>query len=200
MKFITFLCVLFISACSVNVVEMTPEPTKQVFDLTDSEGDGIIKARDLCPESKFGVKVGNRGCSSNSVYTIRHRLDVNFDVNSYIVKDEYIPQIKKLADFMSEHSKINVLIEGHTSIRGSATYNKILSKNRAMAIKEILVNRYNIASQRVTTIGYGFEKLLLEGDDAFIHEQNRRIVAEITSDVSFTDMKWTIYSVDDEIE
>ena len=91
-------------------------------------------------------------------------------------------------------------IEGHTSIRGKAELNKTLSQNRAQAIKDILITQFNIAADRIEPIGYGFEKLLLEGDDEYIHARNRRIVAEISSDRSFTDMKWTIYSVDDEVE
>ncbi len=179
---------------------MTPEPTNQEFDLTDSEGDGIIKARDDCPDSNKGEKVDNNGCGSNTVHTIKHRLDVNFDTNSSVVKSEYLPQIKELANFMTEFPQVSVSIEGHTSILGSDTHNKKLSNNRARSIKNILIQRFDIAGDRITTVGYGFEKLLFEGDDEYSHEKNRRIVAEISSDKSLTDMKWTIYSVDSEIE
>ncbi|HCM48135.1 MAG TPA: OmpA family protein [Colwellia sp.] len=200
MKFIIFICVLLLSACSISVVDMTPEPTNQEFDLTDSEGDGIIKARDDCPDSNKGEKVDNNGCGSNTVHTIKHRLDVNFDTNSSVVKSEYLPQIKELANFMTEFPQVSVSIEGHTSILGSDTHNKKLSNNRARSIKNILIQRFDIAGDRITTVGYGFEKLLFEGDDEYSHEKNRRIVAEISSDKSLTDMKWTIYSVDSEIE
>ncbi|PKI17599.1 OmpA family protein [Colwellia sp. 12G3] len=200
MKLITILSVLLLSACSVQVIDMTPEPTKQKFDLSDSEGDGIILARDECPNSNAGAQVGNNGCGSNTVHKIRHRLDVNFDTNSFKVKDEYIEKIGKLAEFMTEYPQVVVSIEGHTSIRGLAAHNIKLSQNRAEAIKEILIQQFNIASDRVTTVGYGFEKLLLEGNDEYIHEKNRRIVAEISSDKEIIDMKWTIYSVDNEVE
>jgi len=200
MKFITFLCVLFLSACSVQIVEMTPEPTKQKFDLTDNEGDGVIQARDECPDSFAGAEVGNNGCGSNTIHTVRHRLDVNFDTNSYKVSDEYIPLIEKLSEFMTEFPQVQVTIEGHTSIKGLAEYNKKLSLNRAQAIKDILIERFNISNERVATVGYGFEQLLFEGDDSYIHAKNRRIVAEISSDREITDMKWTIYSVDSEQE
>ena len=200
MKFIIFIWVFFLSACSVQVIDMTPEPTTQKFDLTDSEGDGIIKARDDCPDSNIGAKVGNNGCGSSTVHTIRHRLDVNFDTNSSVVKSEYLPKIKELADFMTEYPQVIVSIEGHTSILGSARHNKKLSNNRARSIKNILIQRFDIASSRITTVGYGFEQILFEGDDEYSHEKNRRIVAEISSDKSLTDMKWTIYSVDSEVE
>jgi outer membrane protein OmpA-like peptidoglycan-associated protein len=179
---------------------MTEKPTEQKYDLTDMEGDGVIKARDNCPDSYPGSQVNNEGCGSQSVETVRRKLEVNFDTNSYVVKREYFPEIKKLADFMTEFPQTLVTIEGHTSIRGSAALNQKLSENRAIAIKNILSQQFNIAADRITAIGYGFEKLLLEGNDEYIHARNRRIVAEISSDKSFIDMKWNIYSVDDEAE
>ena len=198
MKLLTIICVLFLSACSVQVIEMTPEPTKQKFDLTDSEGDGVIQARDKCPDSYAGSEVGNNGCGSTTLHTVRHRLDVNFDTDSYKVKDDYLAKIEMLAEFMTVFPQVQVSIEGHTSTKGLATYNKTLSKNRAQAIRNILIEKFNIASDRVTIVGYGFERLLFEGDDDYIHAKNRRIVAELSSDRKITDMKWTIYSVDSE--
>ncbi|PKG39279.1 OmpA family protein [Psychromonas sp. Urea-02u-13] len=200
MKFVIFLGIFFISACSVQVIDMTAEPTVQKFDLSDSEGDGIISARDECPESNTGAQVSNNGCGSNTVETVHRKLEVNFDNNSYAVKSEYLFEVEKLADFMIEYPQTEVAIEGHTSIRGKAALNKKLSQNRAQAIKNILIKKFNITDERITAVGYGFENLLLEGDDEYIHARNRRIVAEISSDRSLTDMKWTIYSVDDELE
>lgn len=200
MKILTLFFACLLSACSVQIVEMTPEPTPQKFDLTDGEGDGVILARDECPNSSIGAKVGNNGCGTRTIETLRRKIEVNFDTNSFVVKDEYIEEVKKLADFLIEYPETKVTVEGHTSIRGKAEFNKTLSQNRAQAIKDILIERFNIEGKRIIAVGYGFEKLLLEGDDEYIHARNRRIVAEISNDISSTDMKWTIYSVDDEVE
>lgn len=200
MKILNLFFVLLLSACSVQIVEMTPEPTQQKFDLSDGEGDGIILARDECPNSSIGAKVGNNGCGTRTIETLRRKVEVNFDTNSFVVKDEYLEEVKELADFLIAYPETKVTIEGHTSIRGKAELNKTLSQNRAQAIKDILIERFNIEGKRVIAVGYGFEKLLLEGDDEYIHARNRRIVAEISNDITSTDMKWTIYSVDDEVE
>jgi len=200
MKILTILCLLFLSACSVQVIDMAPEPTKQKFDLSDTEGDGIIKARDECVNSAPGTKVDNNGCGSNKVYKTRRRLDINFGNNSYEVKYEYLSRIKKLADFMNKYKKSKVTIEGHTSSRGTAALNKVLSKNRALAVKNILVKNFYVNGSRINTVGYGFEKLLVEGTTKKNHEKNRRIVAEVTGDAGLAEMKWTIYSVDNEDE
>ena len=198
MKALSMFLLLLLSACSVQIIDMTPEPTQQQFDLSDGDGDGMIQARDECPDSNTGIKVDNQGCGSSRLHTMRHRLDVNFANDSSVVEPRYMPEIKKLADFMIEFPTAQVTIEGHTSIQGSAQYNTKLSKSRAVAIKDILTSRYQIVSERITTLGLGFDRLLLEGNDEYIHQKNRRIVAEISSDVSLAFMKWTIYSVDNE--
>jgi len=200
MRPLILICVLFLSACSVNIVEMTDGPTVQKFDLVDVEGDGVISARDECPDSFGGSLVNNSGCGSETIETVRRKLEVNFDTNSYVVKDQYLPEIEELAKFMIQFPQTVVTIEGHTSIRGKAQLNQELSENRAYAIKNILQQKFLINPDRITAIGFGFEKLLVEGDDEYIHKRNRRIVAEISSDKTLIDMKWNIYSVDDDIE
>ncbi len=93
MRLLTLLCIVFLSACSVQVVDMTPEPTVQKFDLTDKEGDGIILARDNCPETYSGAQVDNSGCGTQTVHTMRLKLEDNFDTNSAVVKKEYFSEI-----------------------------------------------------------------------------------------------------------
>jgi len=193
-----FTAVLLLSGCSFNVdvIEMATQPTNQLFDLTDSEGDGVISARDLCPISLSGAAVNNRGCATDKVEKVRIQLLVNFASGSAQVGTEYYAEIKSLADLMKENPTITVKIEGHTSIIGDANYNKKLSLRRAEAVKALLVKQYNIKASRVEASGFGFEELLYEGNDEYVNAHNRRIVAEINGAKDIVDMKWTIYSVD----
>lgn len=87
-------------------------------------------------------------------------------------------------------------IEGHSSKLGLAMLNQNSSQNNAQAGKDILVNKCTIDESRITPMGYGLKRLLLEEDGEYIHARNRRIVAELSSEGSFTDMKWIIYSVE----
>lgn len=204
MKILTLFCALLLSACSVQIIDMTPEPTVQKFNLIDfddgGDGDGVILARDECPDSIPGAQVGNNGCGTETIENVRKTLEINFDNDKYDIKERYIPEIGKIADFMIKFPQSKVTIEGHTSIKGSAEYNITLSQERALAVKSILIDKFEISKTRITAIGYGFTKLLVEGDDDAAHAKNRRIVAEISSDKNLIDMKWNIYSVDKEEE
>ncbi len=188
--------VLLLSGCSINIIDMTEKPTEQIYDLSDPEGDGIITARDNCLDTISGAAVGNDGCGTDIIEKIRVKLLVNFDNNSSIVDAKYYPEIEKLAGLMKEYKSVNVSIEGHTSIVGTAEHNKELSLNRAKAVKSILVRQYGVDDSRINAIGFGFDQPLFEGNDDYVNAQNRRIVAEIVGGKEIVDMKWNIYSVD----
>jgi outer membrane protein OmpA-like peptidoglycan-associated protein len=193
---ISVLFSVFISGCSVDVIEMSAEPTVQKFDLTDADGDGVVMARDLCAATLRGADIENSGCATGKVEKIRETLLINFDNNSYLVKPEFYTEIKRIADFMEQYPETKVTIEGHTSKLGSKELNQKLSQNRAQAVKDILVNEFAIDKARVTAVGYGFARVLSEGDNEDIHARNRRVVAEINIEKQIKNMKWTIYSVD----
>lgn len=56
---------------------------------------------------------------------------------------------------MKENPKAQIRIAGYTSASGTEAYNQKLSERRANAVKSYLVNEGIIASDRLTTIGYG---------------------------------------------
>lgn len=197
---ISVLIFMFITGCSVQIVEVAPEPTEQKFDLTDIDSDGVILARDNCEESYLGAQVDNNGCGTQTVQKIRHTLVINFDNESDKIKPEFYDEIKSLANFMKEYPSTKVMIEGHTSKQGLRKYNQVLSEKRALAVKKILMSDFSIDKNRISTIGYGFDRLLKEGDSIEAHAQNRRIIAEISSEKYIKDFKWTIYSVDEPTE
>lgn len=196
MNKLALLLLLIVSGCSTQIVEMTEQPTVQRFDLSDPEGDGVINARDDCPDSVLGAQIDNGGCSTTTIETVTHQLQILFDNNSYQVQPQYLPEIERLAEFLAEHKGVTATIEGHTSSLGSAELNKVLSKNRAQAIKQILVDQFAINGQRINTEGYGESQPLVEGDSEQAHAQNRRIIVALRVNKSDINMKWNIYTVD----
>lgn len=51
-----------------------------------------------------------------------------------------------------------VRLEGHTDSTGSAAYNRILSRKRALAVQRYLRVRYGIAERRLPTVGKGADE------------------------------------------
>ena len=74
---------------------------------------------------------------------------------------QYAP-IELIAQYMKNHPEAQVEIQGYASPEGSAELNQKLSENRAEAVKKILVNKYKISADRLTTKGCGATDKLFE--------------------------------------
>jgi outer membrane protein OmpA-like peptidoglycan-associated protein len=109
------------------------------------------------------------------------KLAVQFDTNSDVVKEAYLGEIIKLADVMNQHSNTKVVIEGHTDNRGNDQFNKNLSQRRAQSVRNILVQKFGIAEDRVAFVGYGEERPVAENATEQGRITNRRVMAEINT-------------------
>ena len=82
--------------------------------------------------------------------------------------------INKLAEFLKQNPKRNLLIEGHTDNTGPEDFNLKLSQQRADTVKDALTSR-GVASDRIATKGYGPKYPAVGNDSAAGRQQNRRV-------------------------
>ena len=73
-----------------------------------------------------------------------------------------VASIELIAQYMKNHKDANVEIKGYASPEGNAELNQKLSEARAEAVKNILVKKYKIAANRLTTKGMGATDKLFE--------------------------------------
>jgi outer membrane protein OmpA-like peptidoglycan-associated protein len=88
--------------------------------------------------------------------------------------------LNKLGNFLTDHPELHLTISGHTDSAGKEESNLKLSQARADAIREYLLVGFKIEPDRITAIGYGSSKPIVQEltDD---HKQlNRRVEFEIT--------------------
>jgi len=106
-------------------------------------------------------------------------LPVYFDFDSSDVRQDQISRIQVNADFLKSNTK-NIRIEGNCDPRGTREYNMALGERRALSAKKYLVN-LGVTEDRLSTISYGEERLLMHGQDELSWAQNRRddfVIAE----------------------
>ena len=107
--------------------------------------------------------------------------DVLFETNKAEVKPAAQNSLRKLADFLKEFPKRQVLIEGHTDNVGSASYNEALSRRRADAVDSAL-GGMGVSTQRVDTAGYGEEFPITDNRSESNRALNRRVEVYIGED------------------
>jgi OOP family OmpA-OmpF porin len=164
--------------------------------LADADRDGVIDARDLCPDTPEGSAIDNYGCPNQITKLLSVELNVLFDSGKADIKPRFYSELKDLAKFLQDHPASTVVIEGHTDSKGSSELNRSLSQKRASAIADVLVDSFRIKPDRVKGIGYGETRPIASNDTDTGRKQNRRVVAEVFSKQQLSNERWTIYSVD----
>ncbi len=80
--------------------------------------------------------------------------NVFFDTDKADLKEESRAELMKVVALMKKNPKLKIELSGHTDDRASEEYNLQLSKRRAEAVKNFLVEQ-GISPDRITAKGYG---------------------------------------------
>lgn len=170
----------------------TPVPN-QIDDLLDEDKDGVINARDLCPQTPARSEIDNDGCGTYINTSEKIDLHILFANDSDVVQPIFMTQVRELADFLEEYPSTTVELQGYASKVGRPDYNLELSKRRAEAVENLLLD-YQLDADRLTIVGFGDTNLSVEGDDEQAHAQNRKVVASVIGHKGQVKEEWTIFT------
>jgi peptidoglycan-associated lipoprotein len=98
---------------------------------------------------------------------------VFFEYDSDEIGGEAERNLRLKAAVLAANPNVRLRIEGHADQRGSTEYNLALGQRRAEAVRAFLAN-YGVDPERFTTVSYGKERPLVEGDDEDSWSRNRR--------------------------
>jgi OOP family OmpA-OmpF porin len=135
----------------------------------DADEDGVCDDVDRCLGTPKGARVDADGCCILA--------DVLFDFDRSVVRPEAFPLLDEVALIIVNNPGLRVILEGHTDSIGSEAYNMGLSKRRAEAVKDYLVNK-GVSSDQMATVGYGESKPVATNQTKEGRQLNRR--TEIT--------------------
>lgn len=132
-----------------------------------------------------GAQTGTIASASDSkfedIYTRCTDVDfapVYFGFDSTVVPQGELGKIDAVASHLTEKTDRVVVVEGNCDERGSSEYNMALGENRAIIIRNYLVQG-GIAADRIQTRSYGAEKPAVDGHDEAAWAKNRRGVFAI---------------------
>ncbi len=101
--------------------------------------------------------------------------NIYFDFNEAIFENKEASEfLNKLADYLARYPEQNIKIVGHTDHIGKAAFNLVLSKRRAQAVANYLIER-GVARRRITVEGKGFTQPLVPNTTDENRAKNRRV-------------------------
>ncbi len=102
--------------------------------------------------------------------------DILFEYNEFELKESARLAMMKLAFLIQTNPDAKYTIEGHTDSFGGEEFNKELSRKRAIAVRQWLVDRLRINIGNVQVIGIGKERPLVSIDGTADEQAlNRRV-------------------------
>ncbi len=101
--------------------------------------------------------------------------DINFATNSYVLVEESKNIIDGFIEFLKEHPKVTIEIQGYTDDIGNDKDNLILSENRANSVYQYLIEK-GIMTSRLSFKGYGETKPVVPNINDENRAKNRRTV------------------------
>ncbi|MCB9092198.1 MAG: OmpA family protein [Halobacteriovoraceae bacterium] len=141
----------------------------------DSDNDGISDMLDQCPNTGKGKRVNSAGCTEKE--TVEITLNVQFKSGKTEIDPRYDSELEKVATFLKTYEDTKAEIEGHSDSTGSREWNTKLSQQRADSVKNYLVEKFQIDSDRLTSVGYGPDKPIADNATVEGRKLNRRVVA-----------------------
>jgi len=192
---------LLLSACSTVKLDEAPSiETRKTSSVSQAEGSDANKAsnsgdpnaaRSDAASSADGISTtgtnsgtnadANASGKANSSFndplsdpsSILANRSIYFDLDSYIVKDEYKSVIDAHGKYLISRPDRKVIIQGNTDERGGSEYNLALGQKRADAVRRALAQR-GVPESQMEAVSYGKEKPKALGSNEEAWKENRR--------------------------
>jgi OmpA-OmpF porin, OOP family len=166
----------------------TNDPKTNGCPRSDRDNDGVFDDEDACPDVP-GVRTNDPKTNGCPPAGDQVRLEgdkillddiIHFDVDSPRVHHVSYPIVQKVADFINANPDVlEVDIEGHADETGTSEHNLILSRQRADAVKALVV-KFGVDPKRITTHAYGETRPRVPGHAEEQLKQNRRVEFTVT--------------------
>lgn len=177
------------AAASLAACTSTPENTAKVEDRsatnatnatnsTSTPATGATTTGTGTGSGMTGNNLANAGNSAgnNALRDPRSplsRREIFYDLDSFIVKDEYKPLLEAHAAYLKSNRNARIKVEGNTDERGSREYNLALGQKRSESVKRVLM-LLGVGEAQIDTVSFGEEKPRNPASNEAAYSENRR--------------------------
>lgn len=165
-----------------NLALETPARAKYIkFFFRSNHGGSYMEACRLrLFQTEGSAKTNHQELAQQLVETGRAVVhEIRFATNSAQILTDSEAVLSQIATVLKDNSSMELIIEGHTDNVGGDQFNLDLSRRRAEAVKNWLVDRAGIAALRLTTVGYGLTQAIADNVSEAGRAQNRRVELKV---------------------
>jgi choice-of-anchor C domain-containing protein len=153
--------------------------TLEFRSLTVSPQTGYGPAIDNVSVTALDTKQPLNVTESEKEIHISLGAEVLFDSGRFVLRPAAADALRKVAVLLKSYGNQAVAIAGHTDSVGRPEANRLLSENRATAVKEWLTSQGGVQADRISTRGYGQSQPAATNDTAEGRQKNRRVEIRI---------------------
>ncbi len=128
--------------------------TEKTAYLSDNQGvstKGITTSQTIRKDLYLDKIVLNKAIRLDNIY---------YDFDKWNIRPDAAVELDKLIKILQDNPTIEIELGSHTDSRGNDDYNMTLSRKRANAAVEYIIDKGNIDEGRITARGYGETRLL----------------------------------------
>lgn len=142
---------------------------------TETSQDGTIKTETTADGGSEQIDASpmNFSAQGSDSGTIEGLKTVFFPYDKSTLSASEKAKLDGNVAWMKKNSSVKLTIEGNCDQRGSNEYNLSLGERRANAVKQMMVSE-GIEANRLSTVSFGEEKPLVQGDSEAAMAKNRR--------------------------
>jgi outer membrane protein OmpA-like peptidoglycan-associated protein len=148
----------------------------------DTDGDGVPDGIDAEPDTPAGLPVdatgrGLRGLEADLITKGLLTLNtVYFNYNSAVIRPESYETLREVGLILGKYRELKIEVGGHSDNVGSDIYNRELSRARAEAVLDwLLQNIPELSLERFTVFGYGEDQPVADNATEEGRILNRRV-------------------------
>jgi len=103
---------------------------------------------------------------------------ISFASNSDHLNPGSLLELDRVGQFMELNPSVSIEVSAHSDDVGAADFNKQLSQRRAVSVEDYLEKK-NIATNRMQSVGYGEEVPMVANDSEENRAINRRVELKV---------------------
>lgn len=149
--------------------------------LLNQRHNELLAMRDAIVQLKQDAKVTHVSMQQEEAPLMAVQSNIQFPTGSYAIDKGYQQQLDLIAKALQRFPALQARLTGHADKRGKDSYNQALSMQRAISVKQYLLNK-GVDEKQVLTVAVGEDLSTAEkGESTFF---DRKVVIDVSESSS----------------